>query len=130
LAVALASRRQGAVPPARQAEQSPRPGDPLGRGQRRWRLATAARILSAAWDPSGRFIAYGATESTADSARTLLRVVDIGTGVDRQIPLPATFPRFLRAADWSRDGRLLGLVATTYTGDEYWVVQGLQEGVR
>jgi Tol biopolymer transport system component len=93
-------------------------------------LATAARITSAVWDPSGRFIAYTATESAADSARTVLRVVDIGTGVDRQIPLPATFPGRMVVTDWSRDGRLLGLIATTAAQWEYWVVQGLLEGGR
>jgi Tol biopolymer transport system component len=99
-----------------------------GRGTRQ--LATAARITSAVWDPSGRFIAYTSTASIADSARTVLRVVEIGTGVERQIPLPATFPSDVSVTDWSRDGRLLGLVATTYIRDAYWVVQGLLEGGR
>ena len=99
-----------------------------GRGARQ--LAMAARITSAVWDPSGRFIAYTSTASIADSARTALRVVEIGTGVERQIPLPATFPSDVSVTDWSRDGRWLGLVATTYIRDAYWVVQGLQEGGR
>jgi Tol biopolymer transport system component len=93
-------------------------------------LATAARITRAVWDPSGRFIAYTATESTADSARSVLRVVEVGTGVDQQIPLPATFPRRVAVTDWSRDGRLLGLVATLESRWEYWVAQGLLEGGR
>ena len=95
-----------------------------GRGARQ--LATAARIRRPVWDPSGRFVAYTATERTADGPVAALRVVDVESGADRQIPLPPIFPQDVELSDWSRDGTLLGLVVTTQLrSNEYWAVQGL-----
>jgi len=99
-----------------------------GRGARQ--IATATRIRSMAWDPGGRFVAYMATESIADSSVAVLRIVEVETGTDRRIPLPPTFPEEAAISDWPRDGTLLGLVASTQLrSNEYWVVQGLLEGV-
>jgi hypothetical protein len=99
-----------------------------GRGARR--LATASEIGNATWDPGGRFIAYTARASTEGSARTALHVVDTQTGADQEIPLPELFASSMYVTDWSRDGRLLGLVTTDEEQWEYWVVEGLQEGGR
>jgi Tol biopolymer transport system component len=97
-----------------------------GRGTRQ--LATAPRITNMVWDPSGRFVAYTATASAPDSAPAVLHVVEVSTGAERRMPLPPTFPRDVVVSDWSGDGSLLGIVATTRTrSDEYWVVQGLQD---
>ena len=99
-----------------------------GRGARV--LATAPRIRNGVWDPSGRFIAYSAWESFADSARSTLAVVDVRTGSVQQIPLPATFPRDVVVSDWSSDATLLGLVTTAEQRWEYWVVEGVETGGR
>jgi Tol biopolymer transport system component len=92
------------------------------------RVATAASFTSMVWDPSGRFVAYTAMESAADSA-PVLHVVDAATGADRRMPLPPAFPRNVTVSDWTRDGSLLGLVARTRArSNEWWVAQGLEEG--
>jgi Tol biopolymer transport system component len=119
----------------RQDRQSEPPGPATlwvvgsdGRGARR--MATAASFTSMVWDASGRFVAYTAMESTADSAPTL-HVVDAATGADRRIALPTTFPRNVTVSDWTRDGSLLGLVARMRArSNEWWVAQGLEEGGR
>jgi len=100
-----------------------------GRGARR--LAAAARIGNMVWDPSGRFVAFRAAEGAADSPAAALRVVDVETGADRQIPLPPAFPGDFSVSDWSRDGSLLGIIAGTRSrSHEYWVVEGLVERER
>ena len=100
-----------------------------GHGARQ--LATAALISSLVWDPGGRFVAYMASESQADNSAAALRVVEVETGADRRIPLPSAFPGDVAVSDWSRDGNLLGIVASTQSRfNEYWVVQGLAEGGR
>ncbi len=100
-----------------------------GRGARQ--IATAARIYSMVWNPGGRFVAFMAWESTADSSAAALRIVEVETGLDRRIPLPSAFPGDVKVSDWSRDGSLLGIVASIQSrSNEYWVVQGLVEGGR
>jgi len=104
-----------------------------GTGSRR--LATAAFIQSAIWDPTARFIAYTAKPDMADGS-TVLRVVEVATGKDQEIRLPDHVGRtsgmsaYVRLTNWSSDGRLLGMVAGMdfESAWEYWVVQGLQEG--
>ncbi|MCJ7569712.1 MAG: hypothetical protein MUO58_19570 [Anaerolineales bacterium] len=98
-----------------------------GRGTRQ--VTTAARIRSMVWDPSGRFVAYMASDSAADGSAAALHVVEVETGADRRIPLLSVFPVEVEVSDWSRDGNLLGIVAKTQSrSNEYWVVQGLVEG--
>jgi Tol biopolymer transport system component len=87
-------------------------------------LAPASAISSAMWDPSGRFIGY---TGRADG-RPVLRVVEVATGVERDLPLPSAWPRW-QITDWSRDGRFIG-VEKSVNYWEYWVVQGLLEGGR
>ena len=100
-----------------------------GRGARQ--VTTAAWIRSMVWDPSGRFVAYMASDSAADGSAAALHVVEVETGADRRIPLPSVFPVDVDVSDWSRDGSLLGIVARTQSrSNEYWVVQGLVEGGR
>lgn len=102
-------------------------------GRSTQQIATAARIGSTVWDPSGRFIAYIAMESTADNPAAGLRVVDVENGTNQRIPLPSAFPGDvgIGISDWSRDGSLLGIIAGTQSrSNEYWVVQGLEAGGR
>jgi Tol biopolymer transport system component len=74
-----------------------------GTGARR--LATAGGIRSGAWDPAGRLIAY--TSRMADRTGYELRVVDVRTGEDHELPVPNDDNPLL-VADWSRDGRFIG----------------------
>jgi Tol biopolymer transport system component len=90
------------------------------------RLAEAARIFSATWDPSGRFIAYTGKIGEADTANTVLRVLDLATGAEHDIPMPRTGTR-LHITDWSRDGRFIGFIKVEFWW-EYWVVEGLLDG--
>ncbi len=101
-----------------------------GSGSRR--LATAPLMGYAIWDPTGRFVAYTAKQETgpADGPPYELRVVNVATGVSRQIPLPGLDAYHLSVVDWSRDGRLIGVVARGGEKWEYWVLQGLEEAVR
>lgn len=100
-----------------------------GRGVRR--LATAVRIHSMVWDPSGRFIAYMGSENAGDNSVSALRVIEVETGANRRIPLPSAFPGDAAVSDWSRDGSLLGIVVSTQSrSNEYWLVQGLVEAGR
>lgn len=94
-----------------------------GTGARR--LATASGIHSAMWDPSGRFIGYTGREA---DGKPVLRVVELATGVERDLPLPNSRGRW-QITDWSRDGRFIGVVQAVHWW-EYWVVQGLLEGRR
>lgn len=92
------------------------------------RLAKAPLLMSAVWDPNGRFIAYTSKTAISNSSPCVLHVVDVATGAEHQIPLPAFISRDVRVTDWSSDGKLLGVVAGSVRGPaEYWVVQGLQE---
>ena len=95
-------------------------------------LATAAFIQSAIWDPTGRFIAYTAKPEMADGY-TVLRVIEVATSDETDIPLPGHIGRkagaqaFVRAVDWSSDGTLLGLIAgQDYSPWEYWAARGLE----
>jgi Tol biopolymer transport system component len=91
------------------------------------KVATAPHIVSAAWDPSGRHIAYTAEGVGVDNA-TVVRVVEVATGRINEIPVEKTNDR-IAITDWSRDGRRIGLVRFKNWW-EYWAVQGLQEGGR
>jgi len=91
-------------------------------GSRKRKLDEFLYFRSAVWDPSGRFIAYTVN---ADLATTVLRIVDVTTGVVREEPLPNGGTQEARVTDWSRDGRFLGIVAQESEW-EYWVLQGLQ----
>ena len=86
-------------------------------------LTTAPFIHSARWDPSGRFIAY--MEMSMEMSNSVLRVVDVVTGAEYNIPLPST-EDFLTINDWSHDGRFIGLTRAD-TWWEYWAVQGVLE---
>lgn len=91
------------------------------------RVASAAGITSAVWDPSGRFIAYLARPESGTEARSL-RIVDVATGAQLgNVLLPE--PRWgrIQLTDWSGDGRSIGFFATEVWW-EYWVVRDLQEG--
>jgi Tol biopolymer transport system component len=95
-----------------------------GTGARR--VATAAGISSATWDPEGRLIAYAA--QMTDTTGNVLRVVDVSTGADHELPVPNE-DHALLVMDWSRDGRFIGYMRLE-TWWEYWAVQGLLNGER
>jgi Tol biopolymer transport system component len=114
----------------RQSRASTPPTDAIwiagadGAGARR--VATAAGIRSAIWDPRGRLIAY--TVSTTDGPTNALRVVDVSTGEDHELPVPND-NHLLIVTDWSRDGHFIGYMRLE-TWWEYWAVQGLLSGER
>ena len=121
----------------RKGDASPQDGSPNGAslwvvaadssGTRR--LASARRINSAVWDPSGRFIAYIAQPDSGAKAH-VIRIAEVATGVQRgNVPLAELRGGYCRLADWSGDGRSIGFW-TSNPWWEYWVVQGLQDGVR
>ena len=121
----------------RKGDASPQDGGPNGAslwvvaadGSGARRLASAWRISSAVWDPSGRFLAYDAQPDSGTNAR-VIRIVEVATGVQRgNVPLPEFRVAYCSVADWSEDGRSIGFF-TSSPWWEYWVVQGLQEGVR
>jgi Tol biopolymer transport system component len=121
----------------RKGGASPQDGGPNGTslwvvaadGSGARRLASAWGISSAVWDPSGRFIAYEAQPDSGAKAR-VIRIVEVATGVQRgNVPLAELRGGYCRVADWSQDGRSIGFF-TSKPWWEYWVVQGLQEGVR
>jgi hypothetical protein len=98
-----------------------------GTGARK--LASLQSIWSAGWGPSGRFIAY---TGTVDSATTVLRVVEVATGVQHNISLPERRAKPVRDSgggvllmEWSPDGKFIGIVVSE-TLWEFWAVQGLQ----
>lgn len=82
-------------------------------------------VTSAVWDPSGRFIAYSGLE---DSTTTVLRVVELATGVEHEFQVPVSKASLLRVVDWSADGKYIGVVLPEFRA-EYWVVQGLLDAV-
>jgi Tol biopolymer transport system component len=102
------------------------------------KLATLTDIRSAVWDPSGRFIAYTGKPDTGKAAATVLRVADIATGTERDVPLKNFAQNDLILTQWSPDGRYLGLSVGPHWGNtawleehpEFWVVQGLKEEVK
>jgi TolB protein len=87
------------------------------------RVATAAGIFSATWDPRGRLIAY--TGRMNDTTSSVLRVVDVSTGADHELPVPND-GHPLQVVDWSRDGRFIGYLRLEAWW-EYWAVQGLAD---
>jgi Tol biopolymer transport system component len=92
-----------------------------GTGARK--LKEVPGIRSAMWDPSGRFVAYTARTDTTD---TVLRVVDVATASEHDIPVPSTRNSYY-LQDWSLDGRFIGFLRVDYWW-EYWAVRGLLEG--
>jgi Tol biopolymer transport system component len=108
-----------------------RPPASAGRGGAIWvvgadgagarRVAAVAHVMSATWDPSGRFIAY--TGKVEGSANTVLRVIDLESGAEHDMPVPSTESR-LHLQDWSRDGRFIGFVRRHFWW-EYWAVDNL-----
>ncbi len=94
----------------------------------------AAFIQSAIWDPTARFIAYTAKADMTDG-NTVLRVLEVATGVEQEIALPDHVRRtpgmsaYVRLTNWSSDGGLLGMVVGKDFDSawEYWVVRGLEE---
>jgi len=91
------------------------------------RVASAAGITSALWDPSGRFIAYIARPDSGTETHSL-RIVDVATETQiGKVLLPE--PRWgrIQLTDWSGDGRSIGFFATEVWW-EYWVVQDLEKG--
>ena len=121
----------------RKGDASPQDGGPNGAslwvvaadGSGARRLASARRISNAVWDPSGRFIAYIAQPDSGAQAR-VIRIVEVATGVQRgNVPLAELRGEYSMLCDWSGDGRSIGFW-TSNPWWEYWVVQGLQDGVR
>jgi Tol biopolymer transport system component len=102
------------------------------------KLATLTDIRSMVWDPSGRFIAYTGKPDTGKAGGMVLRVVQIATGVERDVPLKEYAQNDLILTQWSPDGRYIGMSVGPHWGStvwlelhaEFWVVQGLQEGTR
>jgi Tol biopolymer transport system component len=88
-------------------------------------LGTMGLIWHAMWDPTGRFIAYSGTVS----GKVAIRVVEVATGIEHDIPLPVKDPEEVRVRDWSPDGKYIGVTADEARW-EYWVLQGVQENVR
>ena len=97
--------------------------DSDGDGARK--LSAAAVITSGVADPSGRFVAY---TGWVNSTTHVLRIVEVATGVTRNVELPARSSD-VTVTDWSRDGKFVGFVARQSRW-EYWVVQGLLESGR
>ena len=99
------------------------------------KLATLTDIRSAVWDPTGQFIAYTGKVDSGKTAGTVLRVVEVATGNERNVPLKGYFMNDIILTQWSPDGRYLGMSVGPHWGDtawleehpEFWVVQGLQE---
>ena len=94
-----------------------------GTGTRK--LGTMGLIWFAVWDPTGRFIAYSGTVS----GKVAIRVVEVSTGVEHDIPLPVKNPRWVGVMDWSPDGKFIGVIVGAARW-EYWVLQGVQEAGR
>lgn len=97
------------------------------------RLATAAFIQSAIWDPTGRYIAYTAKPVRANDS-TIARIVNVASGEETVIALPGPLARhhgafsFVRAVDWSKDGTRIGFVVGADFDPpwECWVIEGLR----
>ncbi len=94
-----------------------------GAGTRK--LGTMESIWSAVWDPSGRFVAY----SGRTSGKVAIRVVEVATGIEHDIPLPVQDPEQVQVRDWSPDGKFIGVIVGEARW-EYWVLQGIQEKAR
>jgi len=90
------------------------------------RLGSAQRMLSAVWDPSGRFVAYTAMVTETKPA---LRIVEAATGSAREVPLPQSSSGEASVVDWSTDGTHLGITVPSYRA-EYWLLQNLQGGTQ
>ena len=99
------------------------------------KLATLTLVRSIVWDPSGRFLAYTGKVDSGKAAASVLRVIEVATGVEREVPLKEYAQNDLQLNDWSSDGRYLGISVGPHWGSdawleehpEFWVVQGLQE---
>jgi len=103
-------------------------------GTGRRQVASLQDIWSAAWDPTGRFIAF---TGTADSTTAVLRTVDVATGAQHDFPLPdhsaergaGTGRGSVQVSAWSPDGKLIGIIISDERW-EYWVLTGLPDGGR
>lgn len=89
------------------------------------KVATAPVIQTALWDPTGRFVAFTATNLDGNTA---LRVVEVATGAVHETPSETT-DSWLLLNDWSSDGRYIGFVQVKRWW-EYWAVQGLLDGAQ
>ena len=95
-------------------------------------LAKAVYIESAIWDPTGRFIAYTAKLQSGED-NSVLKLIEVSSKIEIEIPLPSFVANktslydFVRAVDWSSDGKLLGLIAghDFNYGWECWILQGI-----
>jgi Tol biopolymer transport system component len=87
------------------------------------KLGMLRTINGYVWDPSSRLVAY---TGVSGNKKEVLRVVDLETGAERNIPLPAGASNF-RVTSWSRDGKHIGLVANQSRW-EYLAVTGIQRG--
>jgi Tol biopolymer transport system component len=102
------------------------------------KLATLTYVKAFVLDPSGRFVAYSGKADSGRAAASVLRVVDVATGAERDVPLEKYRQNDLVVSDWSSNGRYLAISLGPHVGDdawleehpEFWVVQGLQEKVR
>jgi Tol biopolymer transport system component len=88
-------------------------------------LGTVDLIWSAVWAPTGRFIAY----TGSSGGRAVARIVDVASGAERDVTLPNPRAEQVIASDWSRDGRLVGLV-TSESRYGFWVLQRLLDHPR
>ncbi len=99
------------------------------------KLATLTLVRSMVWDPTGRFVAYSGKADSGRAAASVLRVVDVATGTERDVPLGKYPQNDLIVSDWSSDGRYLAISLGPHVKDdawleehpEFWVVQGLQD---
>jgi len=89
------------------------------------KIASAAVINTAVWDPRGERVAYVAT---GGARKYVLRVVELATGAQHDLPLPDGFDDVV-VRDWSRDGKFIGVIGNRARW-EYWVVERLLDGAR
>jgi WD40 repeat protein len=90
------------------------------------KVGAAHMIRSAVWDPSSKFIAYTAA---VDNENTVMRIVEVATGVQQDVPLPGGTSPDAIVTDWSQDGQLIGIVVPRVRF-EYLVLEGLLDAVR
>lgn len=80
------------------------------------------------WSPGGTFIAYLSTAPGGENVD--LRVVEVATGIEKgKLQLPQDQFSRPRLADWSKDGRYIGVTGSGVWW-ELWVVEGLQAAIQ